>query len=325
MSNHDPRPGTRPAEHLDHVADDRLATMPEVLAAMERAIARPARRRGRHLLRTLGISAGLVFASGSALAATGQWHPFDASNGRTPPSIARNPIPKDQRETLAVLRRPQTDEDRSPMVTATMRFLDRSIASGVHLDAIRHVGQFPMPVSKGGIGSETHDVMTDVTLIPLRRMGPAGAEFRETVQRNTLCLATSFDAWPDRQARPVVEWFVPSAKKGRPRPTPQPRPTALKDRITGGMNCADGHQIRTKGLQFGGNLSMGTTGGLVPDGVASVRATASRGDVISTPVRNNIYYLKAPVFDNGRSGVGPRFKQGTLQWVAADGHVIRTF
>ncbi|MDO9352254.1 MAG: hypothetical protein Q7T55_01075, partial [Solirubrobacteraceae bacterium] len=136
----------------DAARDDRMAAMPEVLWAMERAVSRPVRRRGRHLLRTLGITAGLVLASGSALAATGQWHPFDTSNGRTPPSIARSPVPKDQLETLAVLRRPQTDEDRGPMVTATLRFLDRSMASGVHLDAIRHLGRFPMPVSKGAIG-----------------------------------------------------------------------------------------------------------------------------------------------------------------------------
>ncbi|MDO9397550.1 MAG: hypothetical protein Q7T71_13465, partial [Herbiconiux sp.] len=173
--------------------------------------------------------------------------------------------------------------------------------------------------------SPTRDVMTDLTLIPLRRMGPAGDAVPEAVQRNTLCLATSFDVWPEGEARPLVEWAVPSAKRGRAQPTPQPRPAALKDRITGGLSCADGHQIRTKGLTIGGNLSMGAIGGLVPDGVATVRATASRGDVISTPVRDNVYFIQAPVFDNGRWGVGPRFKQGSLEWVAPDGRVIRRF
>jgi hypothetical protein len=52
-------------------------------------------------------------------------------------TIDRSPVPPDQAKAFAILRRPQSDADRSPAAQAALKHLFPSTISGVRVDAVR--------------------------------------------------------------------------------------------------------------------------------------------------------------------------------------------
>lgn len=160
--------------------------MPEVEAALMRAVAArggavPARRHRRPWwTRRAGILAiGAVVVSGSAVATTGIWQPTlgDPEHGGQPRAAGAG-VPEAQRRMLSVLRRPQTDADRGPLVRAALRRLDRAAIDGVHVDGIRVLFRTPREIA---------------VLVPAERVGPEGFRLR-----HVLCLMSSshpFGGW----------------------------------------------------------------------------------------------------------------------------------
>lgn len=308
--------------------DEREPAMPEVMRAVRGAVRRRSSPRSqwrRRALRGTGLGLVIALAGGTALAASGQWHPFRKWDGRLPPTADYGPPPADQMDVLAVLRRDQTDDDRSALVTATLRLLSTDSAAGVHVNQVRVLRPATTGISSAAgtsraeIEAHTTTFSGKLILIPAARWGHVDADHPTSSIKDALCLWSSADTWPDA-ATPAPDLWAGRPPKGA---RPLRRDPDIQKRVTSGGTCGDGHQLRTKGLTTGA-LSLGTLTGLVPDGVATVRATTSAGVVMSDRVVNNSYQLQAPWFDGGR-WPGRRFKQGSLQWVAADGHVLRTF
>lgn len=156
----------------DHVQDVRgrvLATIP-VAHNRRPASARVARRRTR---RILGVAAGGILIAGTAVAATSPWHPqLGGSDRGEPASRSARPVPSAFTDRLAILRRPQSDIDRSASVQRALGLLDRDIAGGVYVDGIRHLRD-----RKDGT----------VVLVPMRRYGPKNHP-GVAPQRNGLCV-----------------------------------------------------------------------------------------------------------------------------------------
>jgi len=65
------------------------------------------------------------------------WTPVVGDDDRGHPTIARDSVPPEQAEALAVLRRPQSDADRSPQVQAVLKLLGSDGMRGVRVDSIR--------------------------------------------------------------------------------------------------------------------------------------------------------------------------------------------
>src|SRR3954469_19952333 len=82
----------------------------------------PHRWRRRRFCRVGLFALGAAIVSGTAAAATGGWHPLLGSPDRGPrPHPARADVPADQLAALAILRRPQTDVDRGPLVRQALK------------------------------------------------------------------------------------------------------------------------------------------------------------------------------------------------------------
>jgi hypothetical protein len=157
--------------------------MPEVHDALARAVAARGAARARRKpwwTRRAGLLAiGAVVVSGSAVATTGVWQPTlgDPEHGGQPRAAGAG-VPASQRALLGVLRRPQTDADRGPLVRAALRRLDRAAVNGVHVDGIRVVFRTSREIA---------------VLVPAERAGPKGF-----ATRHVLCLMSSsydFRGW----------------------------------------------------------------------------------------------------------------------------------
>jgi hypothetical protein len=135
--------------------------LPEARLALSDAVRR--RTAGRRLRRTpprrmavLAVLATLV--TGTAVAATTPWHPQLGGHDLGHPTRATRPLPAAELSILGVLRRAQTDADRSPAAQAALRDLPGHEVAGVHTDGVRLLAAR----SDG-----------DVILIPAERVGPA--------------------------------------------------------------------------------------------------------------------------------------------------------
>lgn len=146
-----------PDPHHDHVQNARsrvLATIP-VAQVQRPGTPRTGRRRTRKLL---GIAVGGILVGGTAVAATTPWHPqLGGGDRRTPATRSARTVPAAMTDHLAVLRRPQSDIDRTASVQRALGLLDRDIAGGVYVDGIRH-----LKYRQDGT----------VILVPMRRYGP---------------------------------------------------------------------------------------------------------------------------------------------------------
>jgi hypothetical protein len=253
---------------LDEVPPrETVARLEEMYANADGVAAAPTRvGRGpvrRHRARWLAlIAAGGVVAGGTALAATGAWHPVLGSPDRGPqPLAARAGVPADQLAALAILRRPQTDADRGPLVQSALKALSREFINGIHTDAIRVVHHGPREV---------------VVLIPAERVGPHGKGQRVHAERNDLCLMSG----AYQKASTVGTLRFPAG-------------------YSWGMACGGMDRVGSTGLEtgYGGRIvgrgkfaevtSHRVT--LVPDGVARVTVRLRGGRSVTVPVVDNVY------------------------------------
>jgi|GEM_PF-6187162 len=250
----------------------------DAVAVPERAAAGPGHRRRWRPSRRIGLLAiGGVIISGTAVAATtGGWRPLLGSADSPRPLAANGGVPTDHLVALAVLRRPQTEIDRGPLVQQALRKLDRQMINGIHTDAIRVISHGPREVT---------------VLIPAERVGRPirGVASATSVQRDVLyVMSASY-----QNAR---TWRITSGAK------------AKTIRFPAGFNSWGAtygtlETLRTTGIQTG--TSPDGSGGLVldghperitnrqvtlvPDGVARVKVRLRGGRSVTVPVRNNVY------------------------------------
>lgn len=235
------------------------------------------RRRWRPSRRIGLLAIGGVIVSGTAIAATGPWHPVLGSPDRGPrPLAASAGVPAGQLAALAVLRRPQSSVDRGPLVRRALQVLSRQTINGIHTDAIRVISREPRELS---------------VLVPVERVGHSlkGVPASISTQRDALCLmSTSYQearTWRIRQGGKPKTIRFPAGYGGW------------------GMTCGGLDRVRTTGIQTG--TSPDSSGGLilnglprhptlrmvvlVPDGVARVTVRLRHGRSVTVPVRDNVY------------------------------------
>jgi hypothetical protein len=271
-----------------------MTLMPEIHDALARAVAtRSGRRRWWHPSRRAGLLAlGAIIVSGTAVAATGGWHPILGSDHGTPPLAANAGVPADQLAALAILRRPQTDTDRGPLVQSALRVLSRHMINGIHTDAIRVIFHGPRELT---------------VLVPAERIGHRvkGVAASKTIQRDVLCLMSASS--PDART-----WTV--TQRGKPKTIRVPAG------YTGwGMTCGGLDMLRTTGIQTGTSPGPGLPKlpavrrvTLVPDGVARVTVRLRHRRSVTVPVRDNVYHYT--------TNESPAY-MGTI-WFDAAGHRI---
>lgn len=344
---------------------NRTPLMPEVMDAMSAAVRRrraPTRRR-----RWLGRGVALVLVgalgSGTALAATGQWNPFGDGHRK---AYTLAPAPSGDIAALAVLRRPQSAQDQSPLMAGFLRLITRvseesggqaHVGGRVYLRSVRYLrdvestemggwnGRWhrqtrpailvivPSDLVIPGITEPQHAKGVQPTRAALRR---AAAITAATPPRphHQLCVYTIVDSWP-AGGQPPMMLRAPKPKHSKRAAVLPKRPALLQDRISGGGSCVSAHTLRMKGVVEGA-FNDGALTGVVPDGVAAVRITTRTGRVMTQKVVNNSFQLLAPGRDklvanripDGRvvwdmPAKSAQFKHQTLQWLAADGRIIR--
>jgi hypothetical protein len=248
-----------------------MTLLPEIHEELRRAV----RYRRRRRLTRVGFAASLVIvASGTAVAATGTWRPQLGSPDRGPvPKASSRSVPASQRDLLAVLRRPQSERDRGPLVEAALKVLSREVVNGIHTDAIRVLFQNAREV---------------VLLVPVRRVGVV--DHPENVQRDQLCLMS---------ATYTKGRTVRFRQKGRTRVERIPAGYA-----GWGSHCGDLKRLRKTGIQagtspedYGGVITSATEMNrtrtrwtvLVPDGVARVTVRVRGGKTVTGTVHDNVY------------------------------------
>ncbi|WP_210491239.1 hypothetical protein [Patulibacter sp. SYSU D01012] len=249
---------SRPTDPFDELRvrlEQAHAVVPDPTQARRR---RPSRR-----VALLGVAG--ILATGTAVAATAPWSPtLGGDHGIEPPGRASRPVPAAQVQALAVLRRPQTDADRSAPVLRALRTVGRYLGTGVHVEGIRILRR--------------HRDRT-ILLVPLQRVGPPGIG-RDRELRDALC---------------VYETDVPGAAGPPGTVTTRSGAAVPLPQHVSGAACGTLADLRRRGIG-------GTTAGLVPDGVARVRLTARDGETLTAPVRDNYYEL--PVRGRPRGGAG---------------------
>jgi hypothetical protein len=155
-----------------------MTLLPEVHESLASAVATRRARRPwwRSARGAAWCAAGAAIVSGSAVAATTGWHPILGDSDRGHPQEARAPVPGDQRAAIAVLRRAQTDADRTPHVLAVLRLLVRAEINGVHVDGVRL-----LRTRSDGV----------TILVPAERVGRHDNGYQSSVRRQVLCVLTS--------------------------------------------------------------------------------------------------------------------------------------
>lgn len=241
------------------------------------------------------------------------------------------PVP-DQSAAFAVLRRPQTDRDRGPLISAFLARMADGPQGKVLLRSVRYLREVESrPTVLVAGDAEVRRVAGELYLVPAEQRGagsrasvPSSGRGALPAAPGSMCLWSVADGWAAGEPAP----FTP------PGATSPPRPAALADRVTGGGTCGSPHTIRTKGLIMGA-ANYGSIVGIVPDGVAFVRQRTRDGGTVTARVANNSFELLAPGRDLGpdpsvngpnRPDLPPlsgQFKHGTQQWLAADGRVLR--
>jgi hypothetical protein len=229
----------------------------ELATAAERLAATPAPMRRRRRLRFAALGSVAVLAAGGvATAATSLWHP-QIGDGSKPSSIAHDAPPRDQLDALGVLRRAQTDADRSQNSEYTLKFLGD--LRGIRLDYVRLLG-----TQKGGAA---------YVLVPAASEGTGG-------------IAARLRALKARAAGGVA-----------PAPLKDPLCLFGRDSADGGgVTCFSLQEIRDGRAVMGMSQGHGplTQYGLVPDGVASVRL-GSAADAPVVDVHDNFFQVTTPV------------------------------
>lgn len=218
----------------------------------------PARRRLRRLSRRgaglLGV--GILLAGGTAIAATAPWSPQLGAADRGHATLATTAVPGDQTAALAVLRRPQTDADRTPEVEALLKLVmaPRQFG-GVHLDSLRLLAKRPEGIA---------------VLVAAERTGTNDPGYPPEVRHDQLCLLTSSNhSWVKGKQVPMKS---AGAKCG-----------TVADIAAGKMMM---------GAQWEGRMG---ASGLVPDGVTRVEIPLTGGPTLKLDVVNNTYFVETAV------------------------------
>lgn len=246
---------------LPELSDDLAA------AAERRSVTAPSttRSRRRRRARFVALStAAIVGVGGVATAATGLWNP-QIGDGSDAPSIARDAPPQAQLNALGVLRRPQTDADRSENSEYTLRFFGG--LRGVRLDYVRLLG-----TEADGAG---------YVLVPAAYDGTDGLRARSRAlkaQRDS----GAADAPPENPLSATKDPLCLFARD----------PSGSG----GGVNCFTLQQILDGRATMGRSPARGplTQFGLVADNVAQVRA----GEPPTAPVvdvRDNFFEVTTPI------------------------------
>jgi hypothetical protein len=249
-----------------------MTLMPEIHDALARAVAVRRARRRRSWRAGLVVLGGVVFA-GTAVAATGGWHPILGDDDRGHPRESQAAVPADQLALLEVLRREQTGADRGADVRAVLRLLGREEIDGVHTDGVRLLRRHP-----GGV----------TVLVPTERVGRHDKGYPSTVRREVLCVMTS-----NRSRAHTIRITGTDGKTSKRR---------LPARLGVGVSCGTVRDLRTTGIGAStalgsGEVSVPASSGkvtfiaakLVPDGVASVVVRLRGGRKVAATVRDNIY------------------------------------
>lgn len=244
-----------------------MTLIPEVHDALRAAVGAPRPKRRRRRFGVLAV--GVVIASGSAVAATGPWRPQLGSDerGARPRAAAQSSVAPELLEALAVLRRPQTETDRGPLVRDALRHLSRETIDGVHTDAIRVLFQNRREVA---------------VLIPAQQ-GPRG------IGGDVLCLMSA--SYAEAQT-------ITLTQRG------ERRRMRLPAGYSGwGGTCAGIDRLRKTGIAVstrpdgGGVMTTDPRRAkftlrvitLVPDGVARVKVRLRQRRFVTAGVRGNVY------------------------------------
>jgi hypothetical protein len=154
---------------------------------LERQLRHSARRRHRRGVWLVPAAAALAAAAALFLYApepsderpatppVATWTPRLGDAHRGHATISRSPVPPEQLNALAVLRRPPTTADRSPAVRRLLSYLGSHGMHGVRVDAIRLLSQHGQQLA---------------ILVPAVRAGERapGIPASKTVQRDALCV-----------------------------------------------------------------------------------------------------------------------------------------
>lgn len=140
---------------LDRLGDQLISAERALVAAIPAA---RSRRRWRSPRTTAVVLVGLAIAV-PAVAATQPWRPILGRPALhdTPAGTSDTPVPDNASALLAVLRRPQTDRDRSPTSRVLLRVVGQQF-HGVRVNSVRLLSPSPghhaLVVSAQGVGQE---------------------------------------------------------------------------------------------------------------------------------------------------------------------------
>lgn len=235
------------------------ALVPEVEAALRAALSRtPKGSRRSWRARLFAVPVVVAVLGGTALAATGVWRPSLGSDQLGHPTTSNSSVPVEQLRLLGVLRRPQVDADRGPVVEDILKHglssrTDAGGVAGVRTDAIRRIA--------------TTSTTTWI-LVPVKRVRYQIGPTAKKDERNVLCVISR------------SPWTGPDGV----------------ERFGYGSACRTTHDVALGRLAGGAasdrHLSLW---GVVPDGVDKVKARLRGGKGITVKVRDNTYVVDATI------------------------------
>ncbi len=193
--------------------------MPEVLRSFEVAARTRRRSPWRRRLRVGGAGLAIVLVSGSALAATGQWNPFGTGPGDA--YTLAPPVP-DQASEFAVLRRPQADRDRGPLISTFLLRMADGPQGRILLRSVRYlrdVDSRPTVLHDGR--ADVRRLRAELYLVPVQQRGSGSrATVPSSGQGGLPAIPGSMFLWSVADGWPV----------GGPAPFTPPEPPRRRDR-----------------------------------------------------------------------------------------------
>lgn len=260
------------------------AEVAAVLGRLRAPAGRGTTRAGWRPPRVLAVGATCLAFAGTAVAASGVWDPpiGTEATDSPPPSISNVPVSAAVTDSLAVLRREPTDQDRGPEVEATLRTLGSSSGfayssdptamsellrifrygvEGVRLDSVRYLA--PAADAKATILFSAEDAGFGL-FATLGAVDPGGEPL--FLDGQGVCVYTPSAAGATQTESPTAG---------------APICFVLDDILAG----------KAVWGTFYGIEPSGEASGIVPDGVASVTATFPNGAEVDAPVDDNYFQL----------------------------------
>jgi hypothetical protein len=252
--------------------------------------------RGAPRLAALGLAA--VLLTGTAMAATGVWDPpIGALTGAAPPRPATSPVPAGITDVLGILRREQTDKDRSAEVEAT---LSRALfADGVRPDSVRYLAPSEAPGEATILFSAENPIGP---FEPPERICLYRPAFAETTRELPFCFSRA------------------SLLGGHAYMTFETSTRELEEALESndGARLAECDDDPPPAVCL---PATATTVGVVPDGVATVTAHFSGAPTVDVPVHENYFELELNGAEITHIPIGVRY----LIMRDAQGNVIQPY